>query len=343
MDAADATAARPPIPVFEDTTTRPAETSAGGGLLRSTPVFVLAYLAFMVPTYVLPWFGSNSALVGAFSAALGLGPSPFWWLHLWSLGTLCLMAWTRGAIVGRGWLPVFPVIAAFFDMTPGVNVIPLVPTVMHIVAIILGVVSGPGGTSDAVARISRRAWRTFWVLSALALAGISFFFVRTWLAGSARSAAKPPPAEIISDEPPPVPRPAPAKPATPPEAPKAAAPAAAPTPSAGSPSSTPAQQPISAPAPPRAAPAPAKPAREGHIPPKDTGTRRSVEQAQTASAAVAGMLEDAEACMGRKQYDCAIASAKAALRVAPGNANATAILRRAEAEQKRALEGIAIQ
>lgn len=333
---AQAMADRPPVVL--DTQSTITERTGGGGLLRSTPIFVLGYFAFMVPTYVLPYLGSNSTLLGVASLAFGFGPSPMWWLHVWALATLCLMSWTRGAVVGRGWLPILPIIAAFFDMTPGLTAVPLVPSVMHILAIILGVVSGAPSSGENVARTSRKAFRAFLLISALAAAGIAFFFARPWWTGSARSPVKPPPAEIMSNQPPSVSRQAPTKPSAPIAPPQAVAPAVNAIPKTAPPPS--AQQPVSPQVPSNPTTAAKSPIR---IPPKDAGTTRQVEQTSSAATAIAGMIEDAETCMARKKYDCAIASAKSALRVSPGNIRASDILRRAETEQQRALDSIYIR
>ena len=112
-------------------------------IARNTPAFVGCYLLMMVPTYVLPYFGSNALVVNALSAAFGVGPTPQWWAHIWCLAMLTLLAWVRGGAIGKGFLPVFPVIAGIFDMTPGFNVIPLVPTVMHIIGVVIGAMSTP--------------------------------------------------------------------------------------------------------------------------------------------------------------------------------------------------------
>ena len=108
-------------------------------ILGNAPVFVCAYIVFMIPTYLLPYVGSNSAIVGATGAAAGAGMSPAFWVHLLALAVLCLLCFFRGGYVGKGWLLVFPILAAAFDMIPGLSVIPLVPTVLHLLAIILGV------------------------------------------------------------------------------------------------------------------------------------------------------------------------------------------------------------
>ena len=62
------------------------------------------------------------------------------WLHMGSLLTLFFLCWVRGAYVAKAWLIIFPILAAVFDFMPGLSAIPLVPTVMHLLAIILGVV-----------------------------------------------------------------------------------------------------------------------------------------------------------------------------------------------------------
>lgn len=118
-------------------------------IARSTPAYVVAYLVLMVPTYILPYFGSNSTLVNAFSAALGMGPTPQWWAHLWCLTMLAVLGWLRGNAIGKAFLPVFPVLAAVFDLTPGLSAIPLIPTLLHLAGIIVGVMVAPNVTMEA--------------------------------------------------------------------------------------------------------------------------------------------------------------------------------------------------
>ena len=116
--------------------------------LGNAVVFVILYVLFMLPTYYLPYVGSNSAVVGALgqvgAAGANMSPlagvNPAFWLHLGSLVILMVIAWFRGAVVDKPWLIIFPIVAAIFDLAPTLNLIPLVPTVMHLLAIILGVV-----------------------------------------------------------------------------------------------------------------------------------------------------------------------------------------------------------
>lgn len=108
-------------------------------IFRSALIFAVAYVIFMVPSYVLPWLGSNSAVLYAAGAVVGHGAAPLWWLHAWCLGMLVVLTWVRGDLIGTKYLPVFPFLAAVFDLTPGLSLIPFAPTVFHLVAIIAGV------------------------------------------------------------------------------------------------------------------------------------------------------------------------------------------------------------
>lgn len=110
-------------------------------VLGNAPVFIIAYVLFMLPTYYLPYAGSNSSILHGMDAALDSQNLNFaFWLHMGSLLVLCFLCWVRGAYVDKGWLIIFPILAIFFDFVPGLSSIPLVPTVMHLLAMIMGVV-----------------------------------------------------------------------------------------------------------------------------------------------------------------------------------------------------------
>lgn len=108
-------------------------------LFRTSFGFAIAYVALMVPTYVLPWLGSNSVLVNAVGAAVGKGFTPQWWAHAWSLAMLILLAWRRGDLIGKGYLAAVAFIAAVFDLLPVLSAIPFVPSICHLVVLIGGV------------------------------------------------------------------------------------------------------------------------------------------------------------------------------------------------------------
>ena len=117
--------------------------------LGNAPVFVIAYIVFMLPTHFLPYAGSNSSLLHGIDAAAGTHALNFaFWLHMGSMLILCFLCWIRGAYVDKKWLILFPVLAIVFDFVPGLSLIPMIPTVMHLLAIILGVVGAKAVTSQ---------------------------------------------------------------------------------------------------------------------------------------------------------------------------------------------------
>lgn len=97
--------------------------------------FVIAYILLMLPTYALAFLGSNSVVVGAIAG----GMTPMFLLHIALLTILVVVTWFRGSFIDKKWLVIFPIMATVFDMVPGLNLIPLIPTFMHLLAIILGV------------------------------------------------------------------------------------------------------------------------------------------------------------------------------------------------------------
>lgn len=58
--------------------------------------------------------------------------------------------------------------------------------------------------------------------------------------------------------------------------------------------------------------------------------------------ALAAIVDEGEGCFNKKKFDCAISAAGSALRLDPGYARAVDLKRRAEAEQRRALDSISI-
>lgn len=151
-------------------------------LFRNTLVFVVGYVILMIPTYLLPWLGSNSAVINVVGAAIGHGMTPQWWAHAWCLVMLILMMWMRGNFIGKKYLPAFPLLAAVFDLTPGLSMIPLIPTALHFAAIILGVKVGEqqpisdGVTiSSGLASTSRKAGILAGLMTAAAIFGSALF------------------------------------------------------------------------------------------------------------------------------------------------------------------------
>lgn len=117
-------------------------------LLANSVTYILIYIVLMIPTYVLPYFGSNSVIAngaGALVDAASGGKTtmfthfPFL-LHAAFLIALCVTAFIRGGIISKKWILVFPLIALICDLTPGLSSIPFLPSILHLLAIILGVV-----------------------------------------------------------------------------------------------------------------------------------------------------------------------------------------------------------
>lgn len=121
-------------------------------LIKSPFFFVLAYIPFLVLTYVLPYYGSNSlvsiAMVAALSTIpemLGLvrGGQPillFVLFHIFSLVALSFLAFYRGKFVQLHWLWILPMLAGIFDFIPVLSSIPLIPTLLHLAALVVGLI-----------------------------------------------------------------------------------------------------------------------------------------------------------------------------------------------------------
>jgi len=122
-----AVAAQPPSAT---PTTLPS--TAPSGLLANGVAYFLVYMLLAAPTYVLPYFGSNSSVLNTLGAATGLGALPQFWFHLAALYLLVIVAWMRGAHIGKQWLAVFPALAGIFDLIPGFSAIPMLPTLFHV-------------------------------------------------------------------------------------------------------------------------------------------------------------------------------------------------------------------
>jgi hypothetical protein len=101
-------------------------------------LFFAGYLLTMIPTYILPYFGSNSVVLNGIGKVAGGGmPMQFWW-HLTCYAVLMFLAYARGIQIARGWLITLPLVAMVFEFMPGLNYIPFVPTVLNLAALFIG-------------------------------------------------------------------------------------------------------------------------------------------------------------------------------------------------------------
>jgi hypothetical protein len=270
---------------------------------------------------------------------------PQTWAHIWFLTLLILVAWMRGATVHKGFLPAISFCAALFDMTPVLNVIPLAPTVLHIVTLAIGVsgkAENPNGT--ALCKTGRQAVMAAAAMTLLAVGG-SILFMMTAQKGIralGTEIAKPtvPSQGFKAWD---------IKPAAPAQQQAQPAPVQAPTPPPATvlaPSKVVAEPTTPSPvAATRSQPAPALPAAR----PTNTPVAKQLPQpspplaSNPNKAAIAAMLSDANACLASKRYDCAVSNAKSVLRLDPANADAALIQQRANAAEKQALQSISIR
>jgi len=116
--------------------------------MSNAVVYCLAYVFLLVPTYILPYFGSNSVIASAIHKGFLGSLYPLFWIHLSFSIALCLIAWLRGPYVARNWLVTLPSLAAAFDLVPGLSLVPLVPTVLNVLAIILGAMAPAANQRD---------------------------------------------------------------------------------------------------------------------------------------------------------------------------------------------------
>jgi hypothetical protein len=161
---ANRNAERPQLNEVISTSTKPSF-----GLMRSTVVFVGSYLLCMLPTYYLPYLGSNSTLVQGMSAAVNGRTMGSFWIHLAFSAALIGIAFCRAPHINKQWLPSIPVMAAFFDLTPGLSSIPLVPTGIHVMAVVFG---ASGTINEAYKANFMRAAVSVGVVSLLFLIGL---------------------------------------------------------------------------------------------------------------------------------------------------------------------------
>src|SRR3546814_1567019 len=87
----------------------------------------------MFPTYVLPWVEVGAALTG--SADSFVAAQYTQWACL--IGLIAI-AYFRGRLVDREWIAIMPFLALVFEAVPVLNLVPLVPTALHVTTIIVG-------------------------------------------------------------------------------------------------------------------------------------------------------------------------------------------------------------
>lgn len=97
--------------------------------------FVLGLMALsFVPAYVLPYYGSNSSIVNGAYYLMRQDLVVTFWVHLFCYGVAILLMWQAQQGVKKAWV-VAPLLAAVFDLTPGLSSLPLIPTLLMSVSL----------------------------------------------------------------------------------------------------------------------------------------------------------------------------------------------------------------
>jgi hypothetical protein len=112
----------------------PAKFGDSRGISLSSMKFLFIYLGLMLPTYLIRWAAFSSALTSG--DASGKANTANVMLAFLLLG-MCCIAFLRGRTTGKLYLVAFPIVAFVFDLF--LAFVPFVPTLMHIIAIVVGV------------------------------------------------------------------------------------------------------------------------------------------------------------------------------------------------------------
>ena len=112
--------------------------------LANPILFAVLYLALMLSTYFLPYLRSTVGIASVLAGSQSMfnGAMFFLVLQVVALALMAGITFIRGGITGRAWIVIFPILALVFDIVPILSLIPFVPTVMHIIAIVMGVQPG---------------------------------------------------------------------------------------------------------------------------------------------------------------------------------------------------------
>lgn len=112
--------------------------------LGNTTIFVSAYLIFMGLNYYLSSLGSTAFEVQHLDDASLSGLSVSILPSLFQISAILMLLWIsleRGINIGKKWIVLLPIVAFAFDFIPKLSDIPMVPSVYHLLAIVVGVAS----------------------------------------------------------------------------------------------------------------------------------------------------------------------------------------------------------
>ena len=103
--------------------------------LANTTIFTLVYVLLMIPAYLT--YVDSSSTISSGSLGINIVSLPLL-LHFGSMLMLCYICFVRGKLIGKSWLGFIPLIAIAFEFLPALSAIPLVPSVYHLLAIVIG-------------------------------------------------------------------------------------------------------------------------------------------------------------------------------------------------------------
>jgi regulator of nucleoside diphosphate kinase len=110
--------------------------------IANTKLFVSTYIVLMLLTYYLPSLGSKTFAVQSFDV-IGVSSAPISLLplslHILAMLGLLWINWVRGVMIDEKWLVLLPIVAFAFDFIPKLSAIPVVPSIYHLLAIVVGV------------------------------------------------------------------------------------------------------------------------------------------------------------------------------------------------------------
>jgi hypothetical protein len=107
----------------------------GQSFIRQRGLVLLAMLVSFIPTYILPYYGSNSSLLNAAALALVGNLLITFWLHLFVYGFATLLMWFSHRGISKLWV-IAPVFAAILDLTPGLSSLPFLPTLLMVISLV---------------------------------------------------------------------------------------------------------------------------------------------------------------------------------------------------------------
>lgn len=110
--------------------------------IANSAIFVGAYVVLMALTYYLSNLGSTTLVTQTLDGT-GLADSSVslitLFLHICAMLGILWVSFVRGVMISERWLVLLPIVAFAFDFIPKLSSIPIVPSIYHLLAIVIGV------------------------------------------------------------------------------------------------------------------------------------------------------------------------------------------------------------